>query len=168
MYRVKSIFPSFVLKQLYYSLAYPYLIYCILAWGKTSLAVLNPLIILQKRLIRLIAGSEYLAHTSPLFKALSLLKFHDIYSLSVLVYMFKTLVLNKYPNMLSRIYQLQPNHYYNTRNDNFILPRCLNKCKQSLLYQGISLWNSIPLYMKSSLSLCSFKRNWKSFVLMKY
>ena len=41
------------LRTLYYSLVYPYLMYCVSVWASTYPTNLNRLIILQKRLVRI-------------------------------------------------------------------------------------------------------------------
>ena len=43
---------------------------------------------LQKKSIRLITGSEYLAHSEPLFKELELLKIEDLYKLKILKFFY--------------------------------------------------------------------------------
>ena len=43
---------------------------------------------LQKKSIRLITGSEYLAHSEPLFKELDLLKIEDLYKLKILKFYY--------------------------------------------------------------------------------
>ena len=43
------------LVSLYNSFIYPYLIYCIEIWGSTNNYIINPLYILQKRIIRIIS-----------------------------------------------------------------------------------------------------------------
>ena len=50
----------------------PFLIYGILVWGYTYQATLHPLVILQKRMIRIITFTNYYEHTSPLFKSLNI------------------------------------------------------------------------------------------------
>ena len=69
-----SYLPPNVLKCLYYTMVYPYLIYCIESWGASYVTNLSPLIILQKRVIRIITNNGKLAHTTPLFKKLNILK----------------------------------------------------------------------------------------------
>ena len=54
----------YILKNLYYSLIYPYLIYGIVAWGNTYTSSTNPLFLLQKRLVCIITFSDYLDHTN--------------------------------------------------------------------------------------------------------
>ena len=66
---------------LYYSLVYPYLHYCSTVWGSANKTNLNPLTILQKRIIRIIRGTNYRHHTNELFKNSKILKLTDIIKL---------------------------------------------------------------------------------------
>ena len=61
-YRLQYYFPRKILVNLYYSLVYPYLLYCVISWGGTYPSCLAPLKVLQKRIVRLLAGSETLTH----------------------------------------------------------------------------------------------------------
>ena len=65
---------KFSLRTLYYSLVYPYLYYCTIAWGSTCPSNLNRLVILQKRVIRIINKDTFDAHTDPIFRDLKLLR----------------------------------------------------------------------------------------------
>ena len=56
------------------------MVYGILLWGKSD--NVEKIAKLQKRAIRTISFSRPIAHTGPLFKTFSLLKFNDIYTLS--------------------------------------------------------------------------------------
>ena len=56
------------LVQVYYSIIYSFLTYGIIVWGNTYSSNLLPLIILQKKAIRIITFSDFRAHTSPIFK----------------------------------------------------------------------------------------------------
>ena len=51
--------------------------YGLLLWGNQIEQVSK----LQTKSVRLITGSEYLAHSEPLFKELELLKIEDLYTL---------------------------------------------------------------------------------------
>jgi hypothetical protein len=51
------------LKAVYYSLFHSNLIYCIQIWSCTSQMLINPLIVLQKKAVRLISNSKYNAHS---------------------------------------------------------------------------------------------------------
>ena len=65
--------PTGILRNLYNSFVLPYLTYCTTVWAGVSSNRLKRIFLLQKRLVRIIAGVHYLAHSSPLFKSLNLL-----------------------------------------------------------------------------------------------
>ena len=76
------------LRTLYFSMIYPYLQYCSLVWLSTYPANLSRLVVLQKRVVRIINKSDFLAHTSPIFKKLHLLKLQDIRILQICKFIF--------------------------------------------------------------------------------
>ena len=49
---------------MYYAFIYPYFIYCITAWGNTFSYILEPLVKLQKREIRLVDEAGKYDHTA--------------------------------------------------------------------------------------------------------
>ena len=53
--------------NLYYSLVFPYLIYCNDVGGNTSAVHLDPIIKIQKKAIRTITFSSYLSPSEPIF-----------------------------------------------------------------------------------------------------
>ena len=55
--------PESELHCLYNSITVPYLLNCNLIWGGAANTHLNKLLILQKRALRIISQSVYLAHT---------------------------------------------------------------------------------------------------------
>ena len=61
--------------NLYYTFAYPYFIYFNQVWGNAYQTNLERNVLVQKRLIRLIAGYPYRPHTEPLFVANRILTF---------------------------------------------------------------------------------------------
>ena len=168
-YKVKYSFPPEKLLQLYYSLVYPHLSYCILAWGKTNHSLLKSLSTIQKKYMRLITLSPPRSHTNPIFSSLKVLKLDDIYLLHSLVHMYKTMVLNKYPLFKNSITMAQPHHNYSTRLVNLIVPHFrVNKCKQMLIYQCIRSWNYLPLYIKDMPNATMFKKACINFLLSRY
>ena len=62
---------------MYYSLVFPYLINCIEIWGNPSAVQLDALKKNQKKCVRTISFSEFLAPTHPLFEKLNILKFDN-------------------------------------------------------------------------------------------
>ena len=47
--------------------------YCVELWGYSNDTILRPLFLLQKKIIRIIFFSPFLAHTRPIFLKLNLL-----------------------------------------------------------------------------------------------
>ena len=65
--RLKRYVNHKTLLTVYHSMIFPYLQYCITTWGSCSHSNLTPLVSLQKRIIRVISGADYRAHSKPLF-----------------------------------------------------------------------------------------------------
>ena len=47
---------------------YPYLIYSIEIWGIPPQTHLNPLLLMQKKIVRIMTCSSYYAHSAPIFR----------------------------------------------------------------------------------------------------
>ena len=132
-----------------------------LAWGGTYKANLQRIVILQKRALRIVNNSTYDANTSPIFKELKLLKFHDIHSFQ-LGLCFHSRTLHSLPNSITSS--------YNTRNaHSFRLPLCRTNTRQfSIYFQGPKFYNSLNSTITGSSSSASFKRKLKEFLLSTY
>ena len=84
-----------------------YVNYGLLLWG----VEVKKLEIIQKRAIRLITGSNYIAHTEPLFRQLGLLKVQDIFlKIRLLKFYYKLCygTLTHYFNRYREIIERQP------------------------------------------------------------
>ena len=88
-YRISCCVPERVLINLYYSLVYPYLLYGVLIWGGACESHLHPLILLQKKIIRTVTGSDFLATTKPLFYKTKILTVKDVYLFNLGIQMYK-------------------------------------------------------------------------------
>jgi hypothetical protein len=90
--RLKHYLPIPILKIIYMSLFYPHLQYGITSWYSAS-SHNKRIFKLQKKMIRYITKSHYLAHTDSLFKNFGILKLEDIFKIKVvsLYYKFKKL-----------------------------------------------------------------------------
>ena len=153
LYRIKHCLPLNTRITYYNSFVLPYLNYNILHWGGTNDIHLQPLITAQKRIIRSIADADYLAHTTPLFKNLNLLKLTDLYKFQIIV--------DTHLKIQQGSYQIE--HNYNTRNCNQSKPKPhrLMRTQQSITYNGPILWNSIPDEIKAIKSIPRFKKHLK-------
>ena len=77
------------LLTLYYAFIYPYVIYCIEVWGCAAKTHLHPLFLTQKKIVRLITFSSYLAHTQPIFTDLLILPLDKLIFHRIGIMMFK-------------------------------------------------------------------------------
>ena len=71
--KARKVLKKTVLYQFYNSFVFPYLIYCSEVWGTASNIHLQPLIKLQKKIIRIIKLSPYNSSTKLIFKKLNIL-----------------------------------------------------------------------------------------------
>ena len=85
LYRLKNVFPESVLFVLYNSLIVSYINYGLLLWGVHS----HRLDSLQKKALRFMTNSSYLAHTTPLLIKHGLLNVGDMYKLKLLKLYYK-------------------------------------------------------------------------------
>ena len=77
------------LYNFYYSLIYPYMTNGNTVWGASGMNTLNPLITLQRKVVRILSKSGRRDHTLPLFKNLYILPLKCLYVYNVLLYMYK-------------------------------------------------------------------------------
>ena len=160
-----------ILLQLCYSLKYPFLTYGALLWGNTYTSTLNPLILLQKRVVRIICFAKFDDHSSPLFKSLNLLKFENFIYVTNSLFMY-----DYYRNVLPHAFtdffvQVKRKHNYNTRlaskNTYYIATVRTNHGKFSLQFQGPKVWDEINDDLKI-LSKGAFKGQHSSSFIEKY
>jgi len=97
MYKIRPYVFSKTLLTLYYSLIYPHIIYGIEVWGSCNNSLLNRLITLQKRAVRVITfkdkrQTDYsFPASNPLFIKLKILKVYCIFKMYISRFVFKYL-----------------------------------------------------------------------------
>ena len=160
LYKVKSIMPEFVLKNMYHAHILSLLNYCNVIWSNTFPSHLDTLVKLQKRVIRTITNSDFIAHTHPLFQQSKILDIDRLRKFNLCVYFFK----NK--NLLQNQYQ----HGYPTRHRHRIRPErhSTTLYEHSFMYQANKVWNELldgDTNVINALSLPSFKRQLKQYLL---
>ena len=161
LYKLKEFVPQKVLVNIYYSLVYPYLLYGNLVWGGSFHSHLQPLFLLQKRAVRIIKNTTFLAHTDPIFSDLQILKLEDIHKFLASQYIFK------HRNSFRQTSEI---HSYNTRQLNDLAPdfQRLTISQNSIFYFGPLFWNSLPNSITECNDFIMFKRLVRSFLIDKY
>ena len=179
--RLKNIYPEQVLLTIYNSLFLSHIHYGILLWG-TRLDCINKL---QKKAVRIISNSNYIAHSEPLLKELNLLKVEDIFHLKLLKFYYN-LSYNLLPTYFDSYLEfinggnMPPALLYNLRSDACLLirpPRIFHKFSEScVLYQLVKLINHthvkypdiLTKVHEKSHSYYGFSFNVKSIYLAEY
>ena len=152
--------PKTLLKLIYYSLIHSYLNYNLIIYGGAYNDHLNRLFLLQKRAVRIISNSSFLAHTDPLFFSNKILKIHDMYKFNVGLYMYDNWDSGNYDRI----------HSYDTRNRDSLRPNSarLTVTQNSISVIGPNVWNSIPEHIKQSPTKNIFKTSYKNYLLANY
>ena len=159
--KVREFLPLSILKLLYNAHVHSTLSYCNTIWGSTTQSHLQPLILMQKRIIRIITNSHYLEHTRPLFKTTNILtltdlnKFNNIYE-----FFIKNVPIN----------QDNQRHNYLTRFRNAYRPHRsrTNLFDRSFLHLSPLYFHQLPNHIKLMKSPFRFKKELKKFLLSQY
>ena len=147
-------------KMYYNSFVLPYLTYCIVHWGNTNDIHLKPLFLTQKRIIRCIAGADFLESTTPLFHKLEILKLEDLYKFYATIDTFKKLKVGHY----------QITHSVNTRNRDEAKKKFhrTTRTQQSITFSGPHIWNTLPNDIKNIDKISTLKEKLRKFLLNQY
>ena len=178
MYKLRHFVNKKVLISIYYSLVYPFLIYAIPVWGVANDSHINPIKILQKKIVRMITFADKfprpigpLAHTPPIFHELEILTITDVFKVQTAKFVYNCV------NVLSpvqfRSFFTFTNSNYNTaasRNESLYIPhaRTTNYGLNSIKNIGARIWNHIPINIRSNVSVKSFTKNLKQHFLSSY
>ena len=87
--RVRYLLSEKTLNTLYNTLVLPYINYCNIIWANNKPTRLQPLLLLQKRCMRVITNSPYSSHSSPLFAKLNQLTITDINKVLIATFMYR-------------------------------------------------------------------------------
>ena len=163
MYKLKHVLPSNILLLLYNSLVLPHISYGNMLWINSSNSLLNRLYLLQKRALRIVAKTHYLAHTLHLFRQFRVLTVFELSKLQLGEFMFKH-DKGLLPKSFQNWYICNSGiHLYNTRNNKNLhsIYFRTNTGQKSVKYQGYLMWNSLDQNLKKCVSLRQFKRKYK-------
>ena len=167
--KLRHFVPKKSLFLLYNSLVLPYISYCNIVWANSPGST-NSILLLQKKAIRLCAGSSYRAHTDPIFYEHKILKISDLHFLQTAIFMFRH-NLNRLPSYFMTMFHLNRQiHSYNTRyasNIHLNNPRTL-LAQKSIRHSGPDVWNSLSLDIRSSSTVESFKTSVKNMLITRY
>ena len=154
------------LRTLYFALAFSHLRYGIIFWSSAPNNEFNRIFSLQKRIIRIINGKNYIHPTENLFKNSNILKLKDVSNHEMGKFIYSDLNYGHHFNLSPR----SNIHSHETRNRHQLSlpqPRS-NILINSFFHQGVQYYNNIPDIIKSSTSKKVFKNKLKYQILATY
>ena len=166
LYRLKYVFPESVLFTFYNSLIVSYINYGLLLWGVDC----HKLETLQKKALRFMTNSSYVAHTAPLLIRHGLLSVTDMYKLKLLKFYYKLSGTPQYLADLikkhSPVRKLRSSHNPNLLEE----PKYTGEKfgSKSFCVAGPRFWNRLPAELREISSLDTFKKHLKTHLFQKH
>jgi hypothetical protein len=178
-----KLLPTHMMRQQYYSQVYPHLIGSITVWGTSdkNKVYIQPLIRVQKKIVRIIKRQAPKSHTKPIMKELKILNLPNLYILRVCVeihpYIHQTTQVNRPEHNHTYMWIAQIHDYptrHSTQQKHYVpIPsKHSKKAKPTfstayLTQQYTEVWNTIPLKLRENRSLSIFKKELKSYLLIE-
>ena len=151
--KLKNVIPKHILINIHY---------CILAWGFKTDRLFN----LQKKSVRIISKSHFLAHTNPLFKEFKILKVDGIFKQHQFTF-YNKFKKNSLPVCLANILTNQEANVRQCHTSFFLKPpnrvnlECTKLCIRHSIPQLINTYDTPFVDSIGSLSLPALKRMFK-------
>ena len=186
-----------LIRTIYFSVVYSHLYYGIQAWGSANLIVRNKLNILQNKAVRILSGKQYfqiygqepgpLPSSEPLYKKLEILKFDDIFKLSIANFVFSTLT-SESPPIFDEWFRYDHEvHDHSTRASTDIIREnyfdvgyvqqsftlhtkgANNEYGRKMIQvMGPLIWNVIPEDIQEAGTIMTFKKHLKAHMFNQY
>ena len=142
--------------------------YCVELWGNTYKTNVNPVFILQKRVIRIIKRAAFREPTNPLFIDLQTLKFWELVKLQTLLILYKAHN-NLLPYCLQKLFQVKETKYELRNADTFASAFARTNTKQHCVtVKGVNLWKCCDKELRTCSSIHMFKKRFKNKMINEY
>ena len=196
--KLRSYLDPKLLKNLYHCIVVSHLSYGVEAWGSANVSDLEKILILQKKAVRILTGNKYfqiygedaapLPRSEPLFKTLDILKFDDIFKVSIAKFIYCSLAHENpavfwdwftYSHLIhnhatSSSTQVINSNYFDVgvvENTKFLFTKrshLVNYGGKMIQVYGPTLWNSLPKEIHDLTSLPTFTDNIKKYFVAQY
>ena len=144
--KIKHLFPFSIVLSLYYTLIYPYLLYCIIVWGTNIKSNMNILKKCQNNFLRILYNMPYFVHITQFYNMSKLLPIQHIYILRILLFFHKIIILKKH--LYFQKFLIKSNTVVNktTRHsqDFYLYPQRTIISLKSIFVLGLKIWLSLP------------------------
>ena len=158
LFKLKPYMDTVSMKTFYYAHCLSHMNYCSNVWGNAKQVYIKKLSRLHRRAANLLLPVPSLSTDDKLMK-LDILPLNKQIDFNILITTYKSLHTDA-PPYLQNLLQS------NMRSHRLVIPKPrIDIYKSSLTFQGPSLWNSLPLDIRASTSLSSFKQKLRKFLL---
>lgn len=166
IHRVRDQLTKKSLLNLYFTLCYPHIIYCVSVWGCTWPSFIKDVTIAHKRLIRIMSSKGRYYHAAELYRDWNLLDFPSVHKYFLLLGIFKSLYKQVPSNRECFFSRAARAHDTRGSLTNLVCPPARTTLYlNSVLCAGPRLWNSLPPQIKAITNIYSFKKLLKEFFL---
>jgi hypothetical protein len=167
-YKLCKKLPSSVLQTIYYAFVHPHILYGVELYANTHYVYLDKLIKLNSKILRILQCKPLSTPVVELYSAYNTLPIVELHTMQLLILTHKYLFhRSTLPEVFSEYFTINANiHSYNTRiKENIHLPSYrLSYGHRCLKNKAASLWNALPLELRSNMTVCSFKNKLREYL----
>jgi hypothetical protein len=171
-YKLRVILPAATIKQLYFALVYSKLLYGLEVYGCADMCVLDPLIKLNNKILRICQFQSIDCPLYVLYDKYNTLPLPALYEFQLSCLMHKLLhCKNILPPAIQNFLTVNSSiHSHNTRQKNnlHLFTISNNFGSKSIAFNGSKLWNGLTDALKNMTSFPAFKRSVKAHVRDSY
>ena len=152
--------------NMYHSYIYPYLIYCIEAWGNSTNCHMEKLYLTQKKVARMISFSNYNTLSKDIFKQLNILPLNKLIVNRIGIMMYKY-ANNLLPLAIKDLFTTNSGvHNYTTRQKHLlhINKSNINIYSKSFGNTSARIWNAMQAQFEVNVSISKFKISFKMYL----
>ena len=172
-YKIRHYAPLDTIVLLYHGPFAPFISYGVSVLRLTYPLMIENVLVIQKRIMKVITLNEISVHSTPIFNSLQILRLNDVFQLQPASFIYECV--NNLSSSYFRNYftAISPTHSIGTRQskrgDLFVERKNTTQYGiRSIHFSGARLWNSLPLTIRESPSLPNFRDKLKSHFLSNY
>ncbi|KAG1675725.1 hypothetical protein GQR58_014551 [Nymphon striatum] len=171
--KIRHYVPQQILRNLYFAFIQPHVNYALINWGSANLSSLIPVGRNLNKAIKIMNFNKNTASSKPIFHKFGILNLDDSYTLQCAKFMYDINTGTQVNNFFCKLFQKTTSrHSYNTRQaarKKFAVPRARTNLKKRLItFNGVKIWNDIPLDIRSKPNKRLFQKHLRNWLLQKY
>jgi hypothetical protein len=153
MYYLRKLVSLNTLKKFYFAMGHSHLLYSILCWGGTYRSVVDPIIKLQNRIVRVMTFKNQRDHSLPIYQQLGVLPVRHLYVYKTVMHFRKTGAHNT--TRFTTIYHTRSESSYYVLQPK-VSKEKFHKCNY---YLGSKFYNNVPKNIKEIAKISVFQKH---------